>query len=291
MEHFVFGNNQPFQSCADMLRRGFEIGMTTGDTSAAFFNGAQYIQKAYFSGANLLYLKEESAQQLTLIDKYSQSTAKMYTKLLHETICITINKDDAPEFDNFSYVDEFSDSLIFNRAVQNFWLGRYERCIHYAEKASNLAAIGKLKSIMVHFYHGISWIKRKCRRTDVQKKVIMKSIEEIRAAAVESKWNYQNKLHLLEAELYSSQQKKDQAKMAYNAAIEYARASNFNHEQGLACELAGFHYKRLKEFETALSFFSQAKECYVKWGSQTKVGYITHHISILPVSLEGSDAL
>ena len=273
-----FGNNQPFQSCADMLRRGFEIGMTTGDTSAAFFNGAQYIQKAYFSGANLLYLKEESAQQLTLIDKYSQSTAKMYTKLMHQTIGTTINKDDVPIRDNFSYVDEFSESLIFHRDVQSFWLGRYERCIYYAEKASNLAAIGKLKSIMVHFYHGISCFKSKCRRIGVLKKVIMKSIEGIRAAAAESKWNYQNKLHLLEAELYSSQWRNDEAKIAYNAAIESARASNFNHEQGLACELAGFHYKRSKEFEIALSFFTQAKECYVKWGSQTKVDFITKEI-------------
>ena len=48
--------------------------------------------------------------------------------------------------------------------------------------------------------------------------------------------------------------------------------------QGLAYELAGIHYTKIDEPQTALDFFNQAKKCYLKWGSELKVDSINQKI-------------
>ena len=99
--------------------------------------------------------------------------------------------------------------------------------------------------------------------------------------AKQSAWNYGNKKLLLEAEMLSITGPKDKAKVTYNAAIAAARSSKFIHEQGLSCEFAGLHYKRIKKHVMARAYFHQAKGCYKEWGSQIKVDFIADQMEML----------
>ncbi len=99
--------------------------------------------------------------------------------------------------------------------------------------------------------------------------------------AKESRWNYANKLHLLEAESFSSNGHNALAIKSYKAAIEASKSSRFIHEQGLACELAAIHCKKVKDFDTSLTYFQEAKACYEQWGSQPKVDAMIQHIAII----------
>jgi hypothetical protein len=92
---------------------------------------------------------------------------------------------------------------------------------------------------------------------------------------------YSSQVHLLEAEQFSLRNHNSKAQASYAAAISSARSSGFIHEQGLACELAGRHYKKIDEFRSAWSFFDQAKRCYTEWGSQMKVDYVTQQLDSL----------
>ena len=103
----------------------------------------------------------------------------------------------------------------------------------------------------------------------------------IREKSEKSPWNYQNKLHLLEAEMFSAQRLKGRARISFNAAITAARSSKFIHEQGLACELAAMHCVRYGDGINARSFFNQALECYSKWGSQVKIDHINRQLERL----------
>jgi hypothetical protein len=89
-------------------------------------------------------------------------------------------------------------------------------------------------------------------------------------------------VQLLEAEQFSHQNKNSQAHASYIAAINSARSSGFIHEQGLACELAGYHYKNVCDFNSARDFFGQAKQCYLEWGSLMKVESVSHQLDSLP---------
>ena len=80
----------------------------------------------------------------------------------------------------------------------------------------------------------------------------------------------------------SHEGKHDEAKASYVASINSAKASGFIHEQGLACELAGKHCKKVGDNSSARTFFNQAKVCYTEWGSQMRVDSITSQLKLLP---------
>ena len=86
---------------------------------------------------------------------------------------------------------------------------------------------------------------------------------------------------MLEAEQFSLQNLNSEAQSSYAAAISSARSSGFIHEQGLACELAGYHCKNAGDGSSAWSFFDQAKRCYAEWGSQMKVDSVTRQLGSL----------
>jgi hypothetical protein len=86
---------------------------------------------------------------------------------------------------------------------------------------------------------------------------------------------------LLEAEQFSLQNLNSEAQASYAAAISSSRSSGFINEQGLACELAGYHCKKVLDFSSAWSLFDQAKRCYAEWGSQMKVDSVTCQLNSL----------
>jgi len=101
----------------------------------------------------------------------------------------------------------------------------------------------------------------------------------MRSAAETSRWNYLNKVHLLEAELASFENRHEQAKWSYAAAILASRSSRFKHEVGLSCELAGHHYRRVGDVQRAACLFNHARQCYSEWGSNMKMKTIDRQLS------------
>jgi hypothetical protein len=99
------------------------------------------------------------------------------------------------------------------------------------------------------------------------------------------------KVHLLEAEQFSFQNRNSEAQASYAAAINSSRSSGFIHEQGLACELAGYHYKKVFHLRSAWIFFNQAKQCYKEWGSQMKVDSISQQLRSLSDYMSGGPSL
>ena len=85
----------------------------------------------------------------------------------------------------------------------------------------------------------------------------------------------------MEAERLSHQGKHNEAKASYIASISSALASGFIHEQGLACELAGNHCKKMDDVSSARNFYVQAQVCYKEWGSQMRVDRITRQLVLL----------
>ena len=89
----------------------------------------------------------------------------------------------------------------------------------------------------------------------------------------------------MEAESLSHLGKNEEARASYAAVITSACSSRFVHEQGLACELAGFHCKKVGDHRSALGYFNQAKECYAEWGSQMKVDSVTRQLDNVQITL------
>ena len=93
----------------------------------------------------------------------------------------------------------------------------------------------------------------------------------LRKWRIHSEWNFSNKLHLLEAEYAVLKDDDEQAISSYQASIKAARDHRFIHEEGLAEEKLGLYLKDKKEYISAERHFSNAKECYKRWGAHAVV--------------------
>lgn len=280
---YIAIHREPFQSCAEMLRQGHEIGLSVGEFSTAFMNGIHYIQKALIAGANLPMLKKEIEYQTRLIDLHSQSMPKSYIKRQADTIDAIINKRESAqeEEDNEALYRDSRESVLFHTIVRSFWRGHFDRCSFNARKYSeSFAEINQIRKVIVVFYHGIASIRSKAKK-EKRVQVAKAALHTVQNAAKESTWNYANKVSILRAESHSLDGNTKAAEIAYDAAVESSRASKFIHEQGLACELAGLHYKRAGDLDRARKYLDRAKGCYKEWGSQMKIDCITDQIDML----------
>ena len=108
-------------------------------------------------------------------------------------------------------------------------------------------------------------------------------IAEMKVAAYHSEANHGHMLRLLEAEWSGVKEAHDGSAVAasYEAAIAAARNAKFIHAEGLACEKAGFYHKRMKDAQSAMKNFKQARECYEKWGSNVKVAFVQQELEAL----------
>ena len=122
-------------------------------------------------------------------------------------------------------------------------------------------------------------LKKKKSHTTRYKEVVRDAISAMNDAATNSDWNFTNKLCLLQAEQQYLTKHHERAIGLYKASIESAKRSGFNHEQGLACEKAGFYFKNKNgDSEEALKYFKQARACYEEWGSNVKLDLIQKEI-------------
>lgn len=280
---------EPTQSCSEMLKKGFETGMSNGDTFSAFFSAVNCVHACILSGYKLPDILQQCNYYLNVVKQHGNVLAKKYFLVYQETIATLIDKGSSIEKDDRDKelseslcIKRLSQTVNFHKALQSFWLGYAERCHHYVQKLLEMLDLGRQHRLIITFYNGINCFRLLRRlRAPKLRQISRDAIASMKAAAQHSKWNYENKVHLLEAELYSFEGKHGEAKSSYAAAILNSRSSKFVHEQGLAYELAGFHYKKIGDPHRARGFFNHAKICYFEWGSQMKVESVSRQLEYL----------
>ncbi len=287
---YVQQHCNPFQKVAESGAKGFELGFASGDTLSAFFNADQHIRLSIVGGKRLPEILREADKYISIVGYHRNFVSKTYLSVFRQTIStlMGINSDQGErrETSELVYGQRRKVVSIFNQAFQSFWLSHNERCHHFMEKLFGMTrGGGHTLRILMHFYYCLNSFRlsrsRKSQliRSEKLKQLSNDALKILREAEGLSTWNYRNKAFLVQAEIYSHEGKVDEAEAAYGAAITAARASNFIHEQGLACEYAAFHCKRNNKLDHAVNFFHQAKLCYVEWGSSMKVDYCIKQIN------------
>ena len=109
----------------------------------------------------------------------------------------------------------------------------------------------------------------------------LSAIESLSKWTKRSEWNFSNKLHLLEAELYFLRKDDESALASYRASIKAAKDHRFVHEEGLAEEKMATYLLNKNEHDEAMEHFINVKRCYETWGAHTLVQRIDAAIAIL----------
>ncbi|KAL7543491.1 hypothetical protein ACHAXR_012775 [Thalassiosira sp. AJA248-18] len=282
---FVAPITQPLHLCAEKLRRAFECGVATGYRTYGFGSCIHDIRLSILAGTDLPTLLKRIEYYLKVMKKYG-SVIKLFLRIYHDTISMLMGREcnSAIPLDDLSYIP--ADTKYFHKAIRAYWLGHTERFQYLVSKIISDDECGRHhKRFFVHYYglNALSIINRK-KSSRSLKETPSKALEALGEAVGYSKWNFDNKVHLLEAEICSSQGSIIQANEAYDAAILAAKEPGFIHEEGLACELAGVHYTKCQENKIAWEYFNQAKSCYEKWGSQLKVDSVSRKMDSLHIT-------
>eukprot|EP00956_Cyclotella_meneghiniana_P029239 scaffold70262_cov88-Cyclotella_meneghiniana.AAC.4 len=89
-----------------------------------------------------------------------------------------------------------------------------------------------------------------------------------------SSWNFEHKLHLMEAEHSYCCGNLDQAAESYKKAIISARAHKYINDEALACELAGKFYLDRGNISLSLEYLRLAHEKYSEWKADGKANQL-----------------
>jgi len=167
-------------------------------------------------------------------------------------------------------------TIYFNRLFVAFFFKRYEEAQKYAGKYLNQYA--KLNIANHIFYTGLTeFYFARHSSNSKHLEIGHESLSSFKTWATHSTWNWENKLLLLEAELYFSKGEMEKAEEKYELAILSARRHRFVHEEGLANELSSAFHTANSNIDKAKSCISEARTCYEKWGAAALVELIDSH--------------
>jgi hypothetical protein len=227
---FFAHHTEPLQSCADMLRQGFDAAMSLGDTGIAFLNAVQHTNTAFASGERLPTLLDRADYYLELTDVHADDFAKIFLPILREMILELIDKGESTSSNCHSNVapDSFVSSILkevvltaasqfaklmvkyggatlilqsmhFTRAIQAFWQGHTKRSQYYLGKyLETMSVYGTLPTTMVPFFYGLNTFRLLREKSKAKLKAIPNNIKNgiavLETAASHSSWNFRNKV-------------------------------------------------------------------------------------------------
>jgi hypothetical protein len=273
-----------------MHRKAYNIGLQVGNVSIAALHKQFLVARELHAGTNLVELKEELDLDIKMSEHHDSFTVLGMKLNIYYKAVLTLIGEEASSMNNNLDGDSVYDqepAFILTTMMTLTYLGYYERAKHLAKWWELLSGANQSKTMInfrdlyVCWFYGLASIGLQRKRNLKAKRtweITNSWLEGLQKAAECSKWNFENKASLLLAEKLSLHSRNAEAETQYEIAINAARSSYFIHEEGLACELAAEHYRRLGNDEKALALLSRAENCYEVWGSVVKTHQVREKI-------------
>eukprot|EP00584_Thalassiosira_punctigera_P026025 CAMPEP_0172580146 /NCGR_PEP_ID=MMETSP1067-20121228/139611_1 /TAXON_ID=265564 ORGANISM="Thalassiosira punctigera, Strain Tpunct2005C2" /NCGR_SAMPLE_ID=MMETSP1067 /ASSEMBLY_ACC=CAM_ASM_000444 /LENGTH=186 /DNA_ID=CAMNT_0013372883 /DNA_START=496 /DNA_END=1053 /DNA_ORIENTATION=+ len=171
----------------------------------------------------------------------------------------------------------------FNKMVLHFWMREYKDIVELSEKHSAKHPSSQQKRAMNSariVCEGIAYLNlaRETEQSTKWKKLGEKAVALMSRLEFMSKWNFESKLQLLQAELHYVEGDLQSAEATYKASILSAHNHKFMHEEALACELYGIFCIENQMFEKGCKQLYLALEMYQQWGAIRKAKEVQLYI-------------
>lgn len=183
----------------------------------------------------------------------------------------------------------------FNEMMVKFWYRDFYGVVTSAKKYRSLRARRTLEFFQT-LLDGISafHMARDMWGEPEWKIIGDEAVKTMSNLNAHSRWNFENKLLLLQAEQQYVEGNLQQAETLYEAAIKSAKDHRFVNEEGLAHELYAYFCLENEHSEKALMEFSLAQAKYVQWGATKKVtaleGAVQFYRGVLKVKAERANS-
>lgn len=287
----IFHWNEHVRNTLRPLQQSFQIGMETGLVEFACVNTNIYCIQAFLCGRPLQRVEEETRAYSELYRQFKQITNRNYNEVYRQAMLNLIGKSADPvKLTGEAYDEDLmiaqnaerSDKtgtffIHFNKLLLGCFFRRYEEAVAHAAAARKLldAVLSKFEIPNHHFYEALSLIALAERTTGPRRMRLLwrarRDMAKLKGWAVTAPENYLHKFHLCRAELARISGRENEARIAYDQAIQGASIHEYLHEQALAYELAGRFYDGTGRPVLAEFHLRAAYSAYREWGADAKL--------------------
>ena len=154
---------EPFHVCEVNLRRGFETGLSTGNSDVGLHCALHAVKTGVISGTNLRSTLKEIDYYLHLLKTYKNANIKNLFLHSRETVSLLIDNGEATSIEEKAVSGDSSDKgknrydalLFYHQAFRAYWSGYTDRCRYYSDKHLSIPSPEvRFIRTMVEFYHG-----------------------------------------------------------------------------------------------------------------------------------------
>jgi len=277
---------EPFQATIETMDQCSQDALKIGNVEFAYYSAQFLCIEMALTGSHLEIVERKCVTVSSNMALWKQLHAFMGHLSTHLMI-LKLGSIDKNPFDipGVSIKDEdqlleqsvdrrktLAQAIYFNRMFVAFYLQQYVYAAEMAEQYKlQRAMIMRFEDIHHSFYEAlIGFQLARSPSIDTKKwlDIAEQHVATFRGWIKHSKWNFENKLLLLEAELCLLKGATESSEEKYKAAIESARRHKFVHEEGVAWELLSSYWKKCGKVKEERECKKAAFDCYEKWGAK-----------------------
>mmetsp|Transcript_35428 Transcript_35428/g.62191 ORF Transcript_35428/g.62191 Transcript_35428/m.62191 type:complete len:395 (-) Transcript_35428:148-1332(-) len=287
---------EPCHSVLPLYPELYNSAMLVGDVENAMICRWSYCAVSFWIGASDLFsVSKNLVMCIKEATKYQQNTV-LYNTMAHLNVCSYLSgrtnvEVDVKSFDELTSIAEKinSASLLWqtfvNQMALNFWMRDYKNVVKLSEKYSEEHPSSQQKHSLYVFrtlFEGVAYLNL-ARDTKQAKWKILgeKAVTWMSQLESMSKWNFENKSKLLQAELHYLEGDLESAEAFYKASIKSAHEHKFIHEEALACELYGIFCIENHVADEGTKQLHIALDKYKQWGAMKKADQLQLFIDLV----------
>eukprot|EP00985_Skeletonema_marinoi_P001074 scaffold434_cov190-Skeletonema_marinoi.AAC.5 len=269
---------EPLQATLEYHHDGYAAAMASGDSSQALINTLLNCIGSFFAGSNLQRMRDRFAEAIKLSAERKQLNYMLQAQQVQHSVSKLIGAGEELNYfsegrnilaSNSSVVRSFH----YQTAYVSFMFRSYDDMVENIEKYFAFQETTWACLFFAHavhaFYTGLIsfWVARKSSDRQQWHERGEQSKLALKKWAESSRWTFEHKWYLLEAEESYYYNDFEVAELFYEKAISSAKEHKFVHEEALACELAGYFYVELRDTKKAMEHFLRAHKKYHEWGA------------------------
>src|SRR5210317_2540754 len=263
---------EPLQSVLEYFNDGYTAAMTSGDVSMATANRAQTECTSFFSGANLQTMREKYAKMMEMIEETKQVVILVQTLPVQRSIVRLVGSEEKQKYviEEQNIIARNNSALrsyCFQKAYISFIFRSYDDTKIASESYFACSETTWANLFFHHaaqsFYIGLIsfWVARKSREELRQQWYQRgnKSKLALKQWAESSRWNFEHKWYLLEAEEAFCNSEFESAKFFDEKAISSAT----DHKVRLDCAALCLLYRICGRYNSILTFLSPCHVLFI----------------------------
>jgi PAS domain S-box-containing protein len=277
---------RPVRSGQPFIQRGLTISLAIGDLAFAAYSHRGLMSLGLFCGDPLRELYSDAEQALVVANNSSAWLSADFLAIQKALTLCLMKRDENIHFDargptGFDLPEGTQPlSEFFSCVAQlqlSFLAGLHDVALTIVERAGKLSwcARAYLEFAEFRFYAGLAYAAAYDTSSAEQRDAHLSSLrEQHRKLAIWSSRiaaNFSARQAVLSAEIARIEGRELEAGRLYEQAIRLARETGFVQIEAIAGELAARFYKARGIDTPVLSYLANARDCYLRWGAESKV--------------------